>query len=57
MGENKVTCRIVFEKINEFGQIERHIHYTDDYKQAKKGEAEIENRLHWIPPRVRYLGE
>lgn len=42
------TCRVVFESVNQYGQIERHIHYTGDYDKAKKDEAALQNQLNWM---------
>lgn len=46
-----VTCRVVFESVNQYGQTERHVHYTDDYDKAKRDEAALQNRLNWMLPK------
>lgn len=34
-----MSCRIVFESVNQFGQIERHIHYTNNIDRAREEEG------------------
>ena len=48
-----MSCRIVFESVNQFGQIERHIHYTNNIDRAREEEGQLQNRLNWMTERDR----
>lgn len=50
------TCKIVFESVNEYGQIERHVHYTTDYNEALKAETKLQRDIQAAEEKAYYEG-
>ncbi len=50
------TCRIVFESVNEYGQIERHIHNTTNYQEALRAEKKLQQDIQAAEEQAYYEG-